>query len=75
MSIIFTKRITLIMISDLHLFWFLTIDNQILREDSMGMETAVVGAHGLAPPTDREPPNVTPDDKFWLGPFWIEVQM
>ena len=41
----------------------------------MGMETVVVGARGLAPPTDREPPNVTPDDKFWLGPFWIEVQM
>ena len=30
---------------------------------------------GLAPPTDREPPNVTPDDKCWLRPFWVEVQM
>ena len=41
----------------------------------MGMETVVVGARGLAPPTDREPPNVTPDDKCWLRPFWVEVQM
>ena len=39
------------------------------------METVVVGAGGLDPPTDCEPPNVTPDDKFWLRPFWIEVQM
>ena len=51
------------------------IDNQILREDSMGMDTVVVGAHRLTPLTDREPPNVSPDDKFWLCPFWIEVQM
>ena len=46
----------------------MSTDNQILKYDSMGMETVAVGARGLAPPTAREPPNLTPDD-MQLRPF------
>ena len=36
----------------------------------MGMETVAVGARGLAPPTAREPPNLTPDDMSSATPFF-----